>query len=292
MKMQPWKKIALAKIAAVAGLLATTETDAVAGTLDVTYAQGYYADAFNPGEFTVHLDENDINLLVLGAYNPAVLVDEASRFPGFFPFGDPTVANVFFGVSFQTFCLERGVPLVPRPGTSDSIFGFAAYNIDYSLNDDGWAMHGGGGASGDPEHDAISLGTAYLYSQFVAGALAGYDYDPEANRVESAKQLQWAIWYLEDEMSYEEATVGGNTFLDLLGGIGGGGGTELQNIESWKTQDNNGFYNVAVLNLGLDRQDLLVAYPVSVPDGGMTLILMGIAMGGMWVVARRRKSAA
>lgn len=278
--MQPWKKMLLAKIAAVAGLLTATETGAMGGTLDVTHAWGHHAEA---GEFTIHLD--DVNLL--GAYNPIVLVGDGSYFPA-------GTEATFLGTSFQTFCLERTSYFPASNGWT----GWAVYDISYSLNYDGWAMSGGGGASGTPLHDEISRGTAYLYSQFAAGTLAGYHYteinanvNVGANRVESALKLQRAIWYLEDEMTYAEATAGGNIFLDLLGGMGSG--TAFQNILAWKTQNNDGFYNVGVLNIGAGPaygyQDQLVAFPV--PDGGRTLMLMGLAMGALWV-ARRWKSAA
>ncbi len=49
--------------------------------------------------------------------------------------------------------------------------------------------------------DPLDPRTAYLYTKFVSGTLAGYDYTPSTGRIFSAKALQDVIWYIEDEQA-------------------------------------------------------------------------------------------
>lgn len=55
------------------------------------------------------------------------------------------------------------------------------------------------GAAGPQGGDPLDPMTAYLYTQFRSGTLAGYDYDPTGGRAASAKALQDVIWYIENE---------------------------------------------------------------------------------------------
>lgn len=96
------------------------------------------------------------------------------------------------GSAFRSFCLEL------TEFTSDANPLYAVLNSE--------AVGGGTdttnpGGTGDP----LSYGTAWLYSQFARGVLAGYNYastigNPSA-RDTSAGLLQEAIWALEDEVS-------------------------------------------------------------------------------------------
>lgn len=153
--------------------------------------------------------------------------------------------------SFQTFCLERSEVLV---------FG-TTYDVTLSNS----AKLGGGGAVGGK--DPISVGTAYLYDQFARGVLSGYDFadsTPGVSRKADAEILQQTIWYLEEEIGI--GGVSDTKFLDLVAG----------------TTDNKsdaapGAYGVAVMTLkdgALNRQDLLIR----VPDGGLTIMLLGMSL--------------
>lgn len=103
------------------------------------------------------------------------------------------------GTWFGTFCLEKN----ERVG-SGKIY-------DVALNDG--SVSGGRSGAIDGK-DPISVGTAYLYEQFVLGTLTGFAYDSR----KSAKQLQNTIWFLEGEITglnqgYRKAGWGG--FLEL-----------------------------------------------------------------------------
>lgn len=197
-----------------------------------------------------------------------------SRVPGYFTGsgGEFTVAATDQSFSFQTFCLEL----------TEQVGGNPHY---YELNPYDAAVAGGNGGTvvlpdatvGDP----ISLGTAYLFSQFTKGILAGYDYNPNAGRPTSAGLLQQAIWWLEDELSLNNPLL--NPFLSLLG-------NDLAALTAQKA-DANGAYGVQVLNMyngdprdqkAVRRQDFLV-----VPDGGFTLALLGMGLTGLAWLNRR-----
>ena len=160
--------------------------------------------------------------------------------------------------TFQTFCLE----------VSEHVSAYGTYNA--VLNNA--AVLGGGGAVNGA--DPISIGTAYLYSEFAKGTLKDYVFTgTEAAREASAALLQNAIWYLEGEGGANNAYVawatsqvtGGNPFVN-----------------------NNGTYNVAVLNLtasdGL-HQDVLVATPIPA-----ALWLLGSGLLGLVGLRRRFKA--
>jgi hypothetical protein len=172
--------------------------------------------------------------------------------------GEFTAVTTGLG-TFQTFCIEY-----------DQEFG-PGYTYQYNQNT--------GAVSGDAGVDAtdlktglpmdnISLGTAWLYSQFRAGTLTldtGLGTYFGASRNANAGELQQAIWFLEDE----------------TGGVNNGYvalaenklGKTLAQIEA----DSNGAYNVIALNLfaggndthdtpGSFAQDQLAIDPSFVPE--------------------------
>lgn len=64
----------------------------------------------------------------------------------------------------------------------------------------------------------LKVGVDYLYKEFAAGTLAGYNYDYGTNRINTAVELQDAIWFLmgfDAEMKVTNAATAWttNTFL-------------------------------------------------------------------------------
>lgn len=117
-------------------------------------------------------------------------------------------ANVAVGGDlFQTYCLE---------GNEHLPSGAANWTLDTA------AHLGGNGGQTSPGRDPLSPESAYLFSQFWNGNLAGFDYlplggaDPSAsygtNRRSSAYDLQLALWYLEDELLGSNVTGPGGHF--------------------------------------------------------------------------------
>lgn len=156
---------------------------------------------------------------------------------------------------FQTFCMEL----------DESITGSRFYTLSDA------AIAGG---KGGPSPDPISEGTAWLYTQFRQGSLYAFTYDlaHQAN----AAALQDAIWYLEEEIT----SIGANAFLAAAIAQFGG--------EAAAMADYTGTY-VKVMNMtdaaGNKKQDFL-----AVPDGGLTVALLGMGLAGLgWVNRRIRR---
>lgn len=172
--------------------------------------------------------------------------------------GNPSLGDI---ISFQTFCIEHS-----------EFINQTTYNGVLNTN----AMDGGVGPLGDP----ISKGTGWLYSQFASGVLSGYDYLlTDIERRASAAKLQEAIWMLEGEQAFAS-----NSFITLL----------LQqpaffNDLAAAKADGGAAYGVSAINLtnlsgGLAQDQL---YFHSVPDGGMTLMLLGMTLSGLAALPRR-----
>jgi hypothetical protein len=88
---------------------------------------------------------------------------------------------------YSSFCLEK----------NEHVSIGASYDVVVATE----ALFGGTnyGPTGPQGGDLLDPMTAYLYTQFRAGTLDGYDYDPLGGRAASAKALQDVIWYIEDE---------------------------------------------------------------------------------------------
>ena len=180
--------------------------------------------------------------------------------------------------SFQTFCIEYDEN--------------AGSPLSSTINPFGQALLGGANTNAG---DYLSVGTAYLYSEFAQGTLASYTYsvgNPNANgnqRGLDARQLQLAFWYLEDEISngQEGLNVGTNVYLSAVSTLFG-------SLANAKADNAIGGYGVWALNNKQGRtnaQDMLYYKPgLNVPDGGTTLMLLGIALGSAGLVRRFLKA--
>jgi hypothetical protein len=173
------------------------------------------------------------------------------------------------GRGFQTFCLEINENISGQPFWAE-------------LNT---VAIGGGIGGGSP--DPLSIGTAWLYKQFAEGNLAGYDYTPGPGRAASARALQETIWWLEEEQPDPGA---GNPFRNLVLAKYGTEAAARANYDPATAG-----FNVRVINLyGIDKitrepdytarkQDMLVY----LPDGGVTLVLMGGGLLGLAMLRRQ-----
>jgi hypothetical protein len=134
-----------------------------------------------------------------------------------------------------------------------------------------------------PPASPLAIGTAYLYSQFAAGTLTGYDYAGGSGRKESALQLQTAIWWLQGEGS--EGAPGAsaydpsNPFESLVTGIFDGGQFRASDgadgVDVLILTNSNGTYSQPQLYVG-------------VPDSGTTSGLLVLGLVGILAVASRR----
>jgi hypothetical protein len=173
---------------------------------------------------------------------------------------------------FQTFCIEATEYF--SPGSS--------YSASLSFN----ALYGHVGQSPGV---AVTMGTAWLYSEFASGGLQNYGYDytygngssPGGNRTASAGALQQAIWAFQGENGLTLSGLTGqaaNFVGDAETALGG-----LANAQA----ASNGKFGVMALNLGAPGavQDQLV---VAVPEP--TTAVAGFGALGFVLLAIRRRS--
>jgi hypothetical protein len=168
--------------------------------------------------------------------------------------------------TFQSFCIE----------TNEYINWGSIYNVAFSNG----AIAGGSGGTIVNGTDLISKGTAWLYSQFAAGTLAGYNWaDPQRSdsASSSAALLQNAIWYLEGEAALQA----NNIFYAAAE-------TFFGSATAAKADAADGEYGVKVMNLtdanGGQHQDQLVMANVPEPS---TLILLGICLVGAAIAVKK-----
>jgi len=215
-----------------------------------------------------------VALLLTGLASTSALANQVKLVAGYGPFsanqaGEFTIVpmNTSFNASayvngvtknvagypgtFQTFCLERHTT-ISAGATYDATPNQMTSGTGFQLN----------------------KGVARLYTAFAAGTLADYDYG--AGRLASAAALQNAIWYL---LGGQIAAPIGNVFVDAA----------MADADWAEANDD---MHVKVLNLtritdGADRQDIIVITGGGVPDGGLTLALLGMGLTGLGLVSRR-----
>lgn len=200
-------------------------------------------------------------------------------------------APVLVGSRWPTFCLE---PNETMPSATQEYTGFV--NSAAVRGGDG-GFEGGNPLANLPGQstigDPLDQRTAFLFSEFAKGTLAGYDFaDSEAvvgGRVGTAWALQHAIWYFEDDIGRNDLKEVGNAqhvarvqrakqFIELA---------DAAVANGW-----SGIGDVRALNLYKDnvyRQDVLVYLPglTYVPaPGAVVLGALGLAVVGGWM--RRR----
>lgn len=173
------------------------------------------------------------------------------------------------GSSFETFCMEE---FESAGFDSDGFYADMNDRTVASPTNPNYmgGLHGG-------VQDPLSNQTAYLYTQFILGTLAGYDYTPGVGRTQSADALQIAIWALEDDRP-APATGLAKTFYDaanaaVAGGYVNGGVVVLNLYKKFASGERE------------EHQDVLALVVVPLP----TSAVAGMAMlGGMGFIRRRR----
>jgi hypothetical protein len=138
----------------------------------------------------------------------------------------------------------------------------------------------------------VTIGAAWLYWQFSQGTLSGYDYlnttpggSGNSGRAKSAYALQQALWVLDGQTGGDVVPSAGAYYLNLAYSMFG----------NTETNANNGTYRVQELFLSYVNPNggQTVSQPmlVTVPDGGLTMILLGVALSGLGLVFRKSRAA-
>jgi hypothetical protein len=189
----------------------------------------------------------------------------AYTLPGTFLGNYAPVAQAYGG--FETFCMETGVEF--SPGT---LYYYTLGNITQPTP--GLASQGSG--------LALTQGAAYLYYQFGKGLLSGFDYTG-AGRMADDNLLQAAIWALQGGQSYGgyPTPITGNQFYNDAIAASGGSLTDAEGAYTGSA--------VKVLQVWMNADDTGAAQNqlVLVPDGGLTVALLGGALIGLQALRRK-----
>lgn len=247
----------LKKVCAIAGTLAVLNATNVMGVITVTlYDTPYNDTSGGGGEFSAVSTGGFIN-----NYSPLAKYDSG------------TIASPRIG--FETFCIEYNEHI--------------NYGVTYTATISSGAISGGSGGGispitpyGSGTIDKISKGTAWLYSQFAAGTLAGYAYNTTlAARQQSSALLQNAIWRLEGELVSNPPI---NPFFMSA--------TNHFGSLTAAAADANGAYGVAALNLytssGARAQDQLVIVPEPTTVIAGALLLLPFGASTLRILRRNR----
>lgn len=165
--------------------------------------------------------------------------------------------------SFLTFCLEQTINV--------------SMGVTYTYTIDASAFSGGVDTISPGAGDPISAGTAWLYEQFYLGTLvapngAGTYFD--ANRDFNAGVLQKAFWTLE-----QESTDAGNLYVAMA--VTHFGSAAAAFADASPTS------KVKVMNLWTSTGGDVQSQLVYVPEGGMSVALLGLGL--LSLAAFRRK---
>jgi hypothetical protein len=165
---------------------------------------------------------------------------------------------------FETFCLEYNEHF--------------SYNTPYNYTISSNAVGGDVPSGSDP----LSVGTAWLYTRFAGGTLTNYDFTGgQTARQASARELQLAIWYLEDETQlippeagpYGPGWSGPNVFLSQVS-------TAFGSLAAAKSDATPGLFGVWALNITDDSGNNKQSQLYQVPDNSATVALLGLALVG------------
>jgi len=170
--------------------------------------------------------------------------------------------NGELSTSFQTFCVEIFNEF--SPGSS----------YFYTL---GQTTH-----NNPPGASPLTLGTAWLFSQYASGAFGGTDIGGQYFLTPAKSgELQAALWYFQSQGANPNGAfnVWGNglptfdSYTDMaLAALGGNANAFTPSA---------GAYGVSVIE-EVNGQDWL-----EVPDGGLTVMLLGMALGSLTLVSRK-----
>jgi hypothetical protein len=162
------------------------------------------------------------------------------------------------GTSFQTFCIQTNAAYDFTPG---HLYYYTISNTD-------------------SDNITVKMGTAWLYSQFAAGTLGGYDYNllgtDVAGRWASAGALQQAIWEFQGQ-------TGGvaNTFY----------GDAVTALGALATTDANGAFGVYALDLWSNPSDTVkIQDQLIITPEPVTLWLYGFGLVALGVWRKFRKA--
>lgn len=178
-------------------------------------------------------------------------------------------ASALIGGGFETFCMAYNEEFVPG--------NWGGPNYNFTL---GNAVLSNTGAA--PEY--LTAGTAWLYSQFASGTLQDYDYSTgsSSTRATTAQELQYALWWLQQSPGSPTPPAGDPFVTEVLAQFGGSSAAAMAAANA----SNSDGVSIMVLT----NSDGSYAQPqlyYNVPDNGLTVALLGIALVGLFLFKRK-----
>jgi hypothetical protein len=162
---------------------------------------------------------------------------------------DNYAAVATFGGGFQTFCISRTIGVKGNP-------------LDATLDPSG-----------------VAVGTAWLYAQFARGTLDSYNYadTTDGGRALSAYQLQNAIWELQGQ-SFNPALAAFYVGMAVA---------EFETLENAMVFAPGEVDALRMTSNATASQPMLALVGFGVPDGGATLMLLGLGLSSLGAFTRR-----
>ncbi len=172
--------------------------------------------------------------------------------------------SVIVNGGFETFCYDER-PGITIPGT---------YNA--TVNTSGIDFLG----------LQMTAGAAWLYQQFASGTLAGYNYTPGGGpgtgRIGSSFDLQIALWNMQNQYGPAAGTLA-NSFTALAV-------AHFGSLAATLAATTGGAFNVGILEMKDATGKNVQPMYTLLPDGGTTLMLMGIGFSGLALVSRKLRA--
>ncbi len=252
---------------------ANTNVELIAGSGYSSPANPYQSG--NGGEFTA--------LMVSSSGHAESWVPEGYSSLATYTYHSGSISGL---TGFETFCVEYNNEFTPGPGTS--------YNYEMTEYIQGNNPNPDNGTK-------LSVGVAWLYSQFAQGELSGYNYTNATDRKTDAGLLQDTIWSLLGMGGYtidtsdiftddvlEEFDPGFNPTHHTTAQLN----TAIADAEKAAT---DGEFGVLVLDLTtgsgrsetFNQDQLIYVAGNNVPDNGMTALWVGAALIGLALSGRR-----
>jgi hypothetical protein len=168
--------------------------------------------------------------------------------------------------NFQSFCIEAYEPVTV--GNT-----YQVVVNDEAILGDGLRP---GELPGPDGGDLLSPESAYLYTEFRAGTLAGYNFTLGAGREGSARSLQTAFWYLEGETEYQDFGMLSPQAQNFVTAAQGSGWTTIGDVRVL-----NLYGGSTGKEVNQDMLALVVPVPSAMLLGGLGTCLIG------WLRRRR-----
>lgn len=221
------------------------------------------------------------------------------------PYNDSSAAAALSSLNAAGLAYSSSA-IVQASGPSSPEFGFATFCVQETVNvnagpTNNYTLSNNNSFSpGGP----LTIGTAWLYYEFATGNLSSFTLTGGSHFSYTSEtgdeELQSAFWYLQDGQAMQNGYTPTTDPLLTLAETEFGAGSPSNQVGAFAMDPDGQYSEIMVLTdpsngTGLQNQLILAAGGGqgngSLPDGGQTVCLLGLALGGL-ALARRKFLAA